>query len=149
MKSALRRRVSASVPFILTYENEDGTKFSDSFRLCYDFNKLALVEEILGKSVLLDIGEILDNPSVKNVSVLLWAAVLENHPEYEGAEGLETIRYNLTTWTAKEALTACTDAFMKQLPLEQQQRLKDIQEKRAAGEKTPPLAPSPETPATT
>ena len=141
-KSPFRRRVSGSVPFILNCEDADGTKFSQSFQLCYDFNSLALVEASLGKSMLTDIGEILDNPSVKNVSVLLWAAVQEHNPEYEGPDGLREIRYNLTVGTAKEVLAACSQAFVKQLPAEQVKRLEEIQAARAAGEQSLPLAPS-------
>ena len=140
-KSPFRRRVSPSIPFILNVEDETG-KFSQSFRLCYDLNKLALVEQELGKSALLDIGELFDNPSVTSVSVLLWAAVQEYNPEYAGKDGLEEIRYNLTIGTAKEAMDACREAFLKQLPAEQVARLKAIIEARIAGQPVP-LATSP------
>jgi len=142
-KSPFRRRVSTPVSFLLNWEDEDGSKVSQSFQLCYDFNSLALVEEALGKSMLMDIGEILDNPSVKNVSVLLWAAVQEHNPEYEGKDGLREIRYNLTVGTAKEALAACSEAFIKQLPAEQVAKLREIQAARTAGEQALPLAMSP------
>jgi hypothetical protein len=124
MKSPLRRRVSPTVPFTLKVEDANGDKFEQSFRLSYDFNTLPLVEEKTGKSMLTQVGEIMDNPSVTNVSILLWAAVLENHPEYQGEEGLRTIRYNLTLATAKVALDACKEAFLLQLPADQVARLK-------------------------
>ncbi len=143
MKSPLRRRISPSVPFTLTFEDEQG-KASFSYKLAYNWNSLALVEEQLGKSVLLDIGDILDNPSVKNVSVLLWAALQENHEdEFEGAEGLRLIRQNMTVAVAKIARLACADAYTKQLPKEQQEKLKEIMKAREVGDATTPLSESP------
>jgi len=132
MKSPLRRRIAPSVPFVLEWTNADGTKVSESFQLSYDFNSLALVEEALGKSMLLDIGEVFhERPTVKSVSVLLWAAVQENHPEYEGPEGLFVLRSNLTVKSAKAVKEACQEAFMAQLPKVEKQ--------------TAPLVESPQT----
>ncbi len=139
MKSPLRRRISSPVPYVLEYTNADGTKISETFKLSYDFNSLALVEETLGISMLLDIGAVLDNPSVKNVSVLLWAALQEYHPEYEGEEGLRIVRSNLTMASAKDARVACTKAFIKQLPPDEVARI----EAAAASEVPVPLAESP------
>ena len=141
MKSPLRRRITPSVPFILTYEDESG-KYSDSFRIAYDWNTLALVEEQLGKNMLLDIGVVLDNPSIRNVSVLLWAGVQIYQPEYAGEEGLEVLRCNLTIATAKEAKEACTSAFVQQLPPEQVAAMAAAAAAAAKGEPRP-LEPSP------
>jgi hypothetical protein len=91
----------------------------------------------------MDIGEILDNPTIKNVSVLLWAALQENHPEYEGLEGLQTVRCNLTIATAKEAKEACAAAFITQLPPDQVEAFKKVMAANAAGEPALPLTESP------
>jgi len=148
MKSPMRRRISPSVPFTLTFEDEQG-KASFSFKLAYNFNSLALVEEKLGVSMLTDIGEIIDAPTVQNVSVLLWAAVQENHADdYAGEDGLETIRMNLTIAQTKDALNACSRAYVKQLPAEQQERIARIVAAKEEGSEAPPLSQSPaETPA--
>lgn len=142
-KSALRRRITPSVPFTLHWEDADNSKQSISFRLSYDLNALTLVEEQLGKSMFTEVGEVLDNPSAKNASVLLWAAVQENHPEYAGEEGLHAIRSMLTVGSSKEAAVACSDAYLSQLPSDMVAKLKAIQAARAAGEQPVPLAPSP------
>ena len=127
MKSPLRRRISPSVPFTLTFEDEQG-KASFSYKLAYNWNSLALIEEQLGTSMIVDIGDIFENPTIKNVSVLLWAALQENHADegYAGVEGLEYIRQNLTIPIAKDALRACSDAYVAQLSPEQQARLKKL-----------------------
>jgi len=143
MKSAMRRRISPSVPFTLTFEDESG-KASFSFKLAYNFNSLSLVEDKLGISMLTDIGNIIDTPTVKNVSVLLWAALQENHADqYEGDEGLELIRQNLTVAQTKEALNACSAAYVKQLPPEQQARIERIVKAKEEGSEAPPLSQSP------
>jgi hypothetical protein len=133
MKSPLRRRISPSVPFTLTFEDETGV-VSLSYKLAYNINSLVLIEEQLGVSMLTDCGEIVDSPTAKNVSVLLWAALQEYQPEYEGLEGLENIRQNLTVSHTKDALNACFDAYVKQLPPEQQARVLALKAKREAGE---------------
>ena len=140
MKSQLRRRISPSVPFTLTFEDELG-KTSQAFRLAYNLNSLTLVEEKLGKSMLTDIGEVIDVPSVKNISVLLWAALQENHAdEFEGDEGLELTRQNLTLAQSKEALNACSEAYVKQLPAEQQERIMAIVKAKETGSVVPPFS---------
>ncbi len=140
-KSAFRRRVSPSVPYILEVEDDAG-KQSLSFQLAYDFNAFALVEEKLGKSMLTEIGELLDNPSCKNVSVLLWAALQLNHEDdFGGDEGLRSVRNLLTLENVREALEKCSEAFVKQLSKEKREALKKAQEARAKGEKELPLTP--------
>jgi len=142
MKSQLRQHISPSVPFILNVSDETGG-YKLSFRLSYDFNAFAAVEGVLGKSMLTDVGELLENPSATNVSVLLWAAVQENHPEYVGEQGLRAIRSYLNTVTAKEAREACSAAYVKQLPAEKLEELRKIQAEREAGVTASPLAQSP------
>lgn len=135
-KSALRTRITPSVPFILKVEDAEGT-FSLSFRLSYDFNSLTAVEDLLGKSMMTDIGEILDNPSAKNTSILLWGALQVNHPEYEGIEGLKVVRNLLTIGQAALVGEACSEAYLLQLPAEQVKALKEIQAARKAGVEVP------------
>jgi hypothetical protein len=133
IKSAVRRRITPSVPYTLDVESAGGDKFSLSFRLSYDLNALCEVEEALGKSMLTDLSDILDKPTIKVVTVLLWAALLENHSEYSGPEGLAEIRNLITLPQLKPALAACMDAFVAQLPEAQRDRIR----KQANGEVLP------------
>jgi len=142
-KSPFRRRVTPAVPFILEVEDEAG-KQSLSFQLAYDFNAFALVEEMTGKSMLTEVGVLLGNPSVTNVSVLLWAALQLHHEEdFGGLSGLRNVRNLLTIETAGIALEKCSEAFVKQLSKEKREQLKRAQEARAAGEPALPLAQGP------
>ena len=145
MKSPLRRRISPSVPFTLTFEDAEG-KFSASYRLAYNWNSLALAEMELGRNLLLEMGVILENPSITTVSILLWAALQENHEEeFAGKEGLELLRQNLTLSVARAAKEACGEAYTKQLAPEQiaaiEKAQKAAEEAAAAGQD--PLAVSP------
>jgi hypothetical protein len=126
----LRKRITPSVPFTLNVEDDNGDKFTQTFDLAYDLNTLILIEEKLGKSSFTDLGEILDNPTATNVSILFWAAVQINHPEYAGEEGLQLVRTNLTVGTAKAAMAACSEAFVAQLPEEQVKKLKELRAAR-------------------
>jgi hypothetical protein len=143
-KSPLRQRVTPSVPFMLAVEDESG-KQQISLQLAYDFNSFALIEEQLGKSMLTDVGELLDNPTARSVSVLLWAACPDLSRgrvrwRRRSAGHQEPL---LTVNTAKEALNACSAAYVKQLPADKVEKLKEIQRLQAAGEAAPPLAQSP------
>jgi len=98
----------------MNVENHDGSSFQLSLKLSFDFNAMALVEDKLGMSMLS--GEVFENPSAKHTMVLLWAAMQENHPEYEGEDGLECVGTMLNLKSAKEALEAITKAFVASLP---------------------------------
>jgi hypothetical protein len=115
-KSALRRRITPSVPFTLKVEDADGSKFELNFKLSYDFNAMALVEEKTGLSMMS--GEVFANPSAKKTTVLLWAGIQANNPDYAGDEGLDAIGTLLNISTAAEALLAITEAFFAALPKE-------------------------------
>jgi len=140
-KSALRRRICPSVPFTLHVEDADGSSFDQSFRLAYDLNSMAAFDEITGKNLFRDLGTILDDPSIANVSALLWAALLLNNPEYAGRAGLEVVRANLSLTQLKPALEACCEAFVSQLPKETADALRK-QRAEGATEQSP-LAQTP------
>lgn len=141
-KTPFRRCVSKPVPFLLHVDSVEG-QFDISFQLSFDFNTLALVEQATGLSVLTDAGRFFNNPSVITTSALFWAAVQEYQPEYEGLEGLKAVRGLLTIGTAKQALEACGEAFIAQLPKEQAERLRVILAKVKAGEKPADPIPGP------
>lgn len=145
-KSIMRQRITPWVPFVLKWKDHDGTEQVQSFKLSYDMNAFGLVEQQLGISMLTDAGTIFDTPTAKNVSVLLWAAVQENQPEYEGEAGLRAIRSLLTVATVKTAVIACSEAYITQLTDEKQKLIREFQEAKKRGSEAPsPLAESPAT----
>ena len=123
MKNALRRRITPFVPFSTMIEDADGGKFEVHFKLSFDFNALALIEEKTGLSALT--GEVFSVPTARNTIVLLWAAIQENHPEYAGEEGLQVIGSLLSLGNAKEALQAVQAAFLASLPKDRADALKN------------------------
>ncbi len=132
MKSALRRRISPSVPFTLTFKDETGD-VSQSYRLAYNFVSMSLIEERLSTpghpvSMLTDAGEVFDMFTVKATAVVLWAALQEYQPEYEGQDGLEVVAQNLTVATAMGARNACFEAYISQLPEDQQEKVRKARE---------------------
>lgn len=127
-KSPLRRRITPSVPFILHVEDEGGN-FEQSFQLAYDLNSMALFEEATGMNLFKDIGQILSTRSVTIVTALFWAGVQINHgADYNGQEGLEILRSNITLPQFGPIMEACLKAFVTQLTREQQNALKAKQE---------------------
>ena len=115
--NALRRRITPTVPLVLHVEDSDRGSFDVSFRLAFDLNAMALVEEKTGLNMLT--GEAFKEPNASRTSILLWAAVQENNPEYAGDGGLYAIRSFLTLSNAQEVLTAINEAFIAALPREQ------------------------------
>ena len=122
MASPLRRRIAPSVPYTLNVENDGGDKFSLSFRLAYDLNALSLAEETLSRqlgreiNIFAEIAKCLDIPSIRTTSILFWAAVGLNHPEWRGEDGLEALRSCVTIKDLKDVASVCAEAFILQLP---------------------------------
>ena len=65
-KTALKKRIVASVPITLTLEDGAGGTMSRSFNLAFDFNAIARVETLTGLGVLN--AQIWKHPSAKNIS---------------------------------------------------------------------------------
>lgn len=140
-KSALRRRITPSVPFTLHVEDADGSVFEQSYLLAYDLNAMVAFEEVTGKNLFRQLGDILGDPSIANVSALLWAALLLNNPEYGEPGGLQAVRSNLTFPQLKPALEACMKAFVSQLPKDAGDQIK----KNAEATQADPPVPEPAT----
>ena len=134
MKSSLRKRVSPSVPLQLLVGNADGSSFTLSFHLCYDFNALALVEEATGESMLG--GKIFENLTTSRIGVLFWAAVQQHNPEYAGEEGLHQLRSYLDFENIKPVQEAITEAFILSLPKVQGEAIRERVKAEATGAKT-------------
>lgn len=142
-KVSVRKFIGKGVPFALTVQTEEG-ETQLSFRLLFDFNALALVEETTGYSLLT--GAIFKHLNASISSVLFWAAVQAHSPEYAGPDGLEAIRSMLNLRNYDLAQQAVQEAFIQSLP-EAQAAL--IREALKPKEGDVPLAETTVAPATT
>lgn len=123
MNESLKRRIAPSVPLVLQLEDDDGGVSTRTLRLSFDFNAIALIEERTGIGVLDgEIWSVLDPRRKKTgatekasfaavASIMLWAAVIANHPEYGGDEGLICLRSYMSPQNTAEIVTAIGEAF--------------------------------------
>lgn len=140
-KTALRRRVTPSVPFTFEVEDANGDKFEQSFRLAYDLNAIALFEEVTGHNLLREIDVLFKNPSVTTITAMVWAGLQPYHADDFGSvEGLQIVRANLTLPQLTGALSKCIEAFLSQLPKEKADAIRKASE--GTSEESP-LANSP------
>ena len=121
---ALRRRVVQAFPYTLRVEDASGDAFESVFRIAYDLNAFTAFEEVTGINVMENLGVVFDKPSVPLTTALLWAGLQIYHPEYAGAEGLETIRANVTLSQIRAVRVACSEAFLLSLPKEQAAKIR-------------------------
>lgn len=112
-KIPVRKFVGKGVPFILAVETAEGSA-NLSFRLLFDFNALALVEELTGYSLMT--GAIFSHLNVTISSILFWAAIQAHNPEYSGPVGLEAVRSMLNLKNSSDAQAAVQEAFIQSLP---------------------------------
>jgi hypothetical protein len=140
MNSALRRRIAPSVPLTLELKDDGGASFKRDFRLAFDFNVCATIEEKTGVNVL-DASDFLPKlTSPKVISVCFWAALLPHHPEYEEfPEGLHVIRSYMGEDNLKQISDAIWEAYLLYCPEKKREALRKLAEQ---GEKeanpTPP-----------
>lgn len=111
-------------------EDADGSAFEVNFRLSYDFNAMALVEEKTGLSMMS--GTIFANATARKTQVLLWAGIVANNPDYAGDEGLEVIGTYLSLDNAAKALDAIMEAFFMSLPKQRAEELKKLKDAKEA-----------------
>src|SRR5437899_3320425 len=121
-KSAIYRRLAPSVPLSLTFKDETGSK-TLNFRLAFDFNAAAAIEEKTGKNILR--GELLDSMNARDLSVAFWAMLLMNHPEFDSDEGLIAARTYMTISNANDVAVAVKNAFITSLSEETQKAIKE------------------------
>ncbi len=156
--SALKRRIAPSVALTLELQDDSGAKCTKNFRLSFDFNTKAEIEERTGLNLLT--AEVWTNLSARTLSVMLWAAILANHPEYrtvdakdeETDEGLEVIRSYMEVGNTDQVHDALWNAYFISLPKDRREALEkaraelmEATKARAEG-KPVPLAPVPENP---
>jgi hypothetical protein len=139
--AALRRRLVPSAPLMLTLAEDGGSTVTHAFRLSFDFNALARVEELTGLNVLS--GEIWAHLNPKTLGALFWGAILANHPEYNCEEGLEIVRSFMDAGNADQIAMAILDAFILSLPADKQAPMLKLKEMALHGGN--PTSPGPAT----
>lgn len=145
MDSALKRRIAPSVPLKLELDDDSGAKFVKNFRLSFDANAAAEVEERTGFNMLR--GEIWEKLSFKGLSIMLWAAVLANHQEYDTEdaignrtdEGLRVIRSYMGIGNTAQISSAVENAFLASLPKDKREAI-EAERARREKETTPFVA---------
>ena len=140
--TALKRRIAPSVPLKLQLDDDGGTNFVREFRLSFDFNAAALIEEKTGLNLLT--AEVWTSGlSSRSLSVMFWAAVLANHPEYAFPdehgeptdEGLEIIRSYMDVGNTDAIHGALWDAYFISLPKEKREALEKAKAELTAAQK--------------
>lgn len=153
-KSPLRLRQAKSVPLTLKLEEDGGATFTKNFRISFDFNAISLIEEMTRSPFRPDglgflSGEIWKKLNATNISIMFFASVLANHPEYNTldkatgeptTDGLGALRSYLDPGNVETIIKALNEAFMIALPkekreeIERQQREEEEARRKAAGE---------------
>lgn len=121
---ALRRRIVPSVPLTLNLDDDSGSKLTRVLRLSFDFNAIARIEDMTGISVLR--GEIWAKINARNLGIILWAASLAHHPDYDSGEGLVVVQSFIDAGNFEEVILAILDAYIVSLPDSQKGIFEDI-----------------------
>lgn len=141
MQQALKRRIVPSFPLALNLTDDDGTKQTLNFRLSFDYNAFALIQDRTGLEMAT--GDVWRNLRGSVLSVVFWAALLAHHQEYRGDEGLEVIRSYMDAGNTDQITEAILDAYIASLPEEKQAPIRELKERALHGD---PTKPGPETP---
>lgn len=141
----LRKRLAPAVPLTLNLEDDDGGKFSRSFKLCFDFGAGVAIRDKTGLNLRdFAIWKESERPDV--LSVMLWAAILRHQPEYDSEEGLEVIESYLDDGNFDQVSEALWQAYLKYVSKEKREFLTKMREKveqnLRRGEAASPLAQS-------
>jgi hypothetical protein len=145
---ALKRRIAPSVPLTLTLQSDGGESFTLEFRLTFDFNAAAIVEEKTGLNLLT--AEVWTSGlSSRSLSVMFWAAVLAQHPEYDtvddagepSEEGLEVIRSYMEVGNTDFIHEALWNAYFMSLPKEKREALERARKAIETGSSPQTVAP--------
>jgi hypothetical protein len=143
-KEALRRRIAPGVSLTLDLTEDDGSKFQRTLKLSFDFNAMALVHERTGVDMANTYPFNKVNLAPPTLSVMLWAAILANHPEYEGEEGLGVLRSYMDGGNVDQIEQALFDAWLVNLPEADRKMWLKMVEDAKGGANPTPAAPAPE-----
>jgi len=140
---ALRRRIVPAVVLQLDLADDSGEQFSRTFRLSFDFNTFALIQEKTG----FDMTGLRawSNLNPATLSIMFWAAVIGNSPEYKGEEGLGVLRSYMDISNEDLIGEKLFEAYAAVLSEKPRKALLDIWEKakRGANPTKPPAAEPP------
>lgn len=135
-----------SVPVQVEIPLQEGGKRVLSFRLTFDFNAMALAEDKLGVSMLTLNPKVWQDMSTKTASILLWAGIQGGAPtqeqeDYEGDEGLGTLRSFLCSANVGPVVEAVNEAYIAVQKPAVQQFIREAA-KRAADREASPNEPA-------
>jgi len=108
-ESAIKRRLTPSVPLSLDVENGDGSTFRVDLRLAFNMNVLAAVRERCKVNLLADVFGWIDDPLA--VKAVLWAACIPFQPEFDSDEGFEAIGEYMTLENRNDTIEALLKAY--------------------------------------
>lgn len=110
-KSAIERSLVPGVPIKLPVErNDDGSYVEVEFLLVFDWNAVALIEEHTGRNLLQNAGW--QKLNARDLSVFLWAALLEDDPELT----LKEVRRMMFPWNRELIDAKLAEAYKKNFP---------------------------------
>jgi hypothetical protein len=153
--SPIKKRIAPSVPLTLELTDDGGATFVRNFRLSFDFNAFARIEEKTGLRML---GiAVWTQLSAKVLGAMLWAAVLAHHEEYDTIDGqgqptedgLQVIRSYIDLSNADKIAEALWQAYLLNLPKDKAEMLRKARAEEEAKSKLPNAAAPAETPAQT
>jgi len=139
----IKRRVAPSYPFTLEIEDDKG-KLVLNFRLSFDFNAFARIEEQT-KIPMLGL-QIWTKLSATTIRAMLWAAVIANHPEFEDEKvGLEAIGEYLRLANVDRVVDALWEAYLLGFTRDKAAALRELRdaEKKGAVPNVPAPDPTP------
>ena len=143
--SALKEQIAPSLPLRLELAGGEGGKaVAADFRLTFDFNAVARIQEMTGYEVLN--GEIWKHLTPRNIIIIFWALILAHHPEFDSEEGRELVGSLINPGNADQVAVAIVDAYILSLPLEKQAAMRAMKEKALGGEVSASPLAAPETP---
>lgn len=137
----IKRRLLTSVPASWRVDNFDGTSFEVDFQFCFSYREVAKIEERCGEEEwFLNAKFWKDINKARVFPVVVWGAVIHNHPEYDDDEGLSAISEYLTgldTDTTAKITLALAKAFIPLLPINLRGEFEESVRKMEAGEALP------------
>ena len=118
-QKVLRLRIPPSVPLALELVDDGGAKFTQTFRLGFNANVAAKIEEKTGFSIT-DFSIWAHVAESKVLRAMAWAAILPLHPEYDtvdihggpSSEGLEVIGSYIDESNSDDVFEALWAAYL-------------------------------------
>lgn len=144
MNPALKRRIAPSTPLTLEFMEEGNIKTALKFKLAFDFNAAAAIQEKTDLNLLdFSIWKNANDPNV--MRVMFWAATHAHHPEYRSDEALEVLGSYMDESNSGQIYEALWAAYLAYLPKQKREYLERLrkttdevtEEMRQQGETNP------------